>query len=205
MTCSEDGATWEAGWEVQFPASTVDELLLALVVRDLLHGASFDIEGDQTGRNLALDYLTGDELDDDGYRLLVTMEARGDRDAETVQAVTERLLDQLVEDAESLVAGRQPLGVEPLDALDFEAVPEDEERWDLVLPDWLAPDGAEVPYGFRPYRRDGIEPWPPDVELDRHGRIVGVPFDAQLHLFAIPAPNDDAGIDPLSGDLPIVT
>ena len=36
--------TWETGWEVGFPAANADEMLLALVVRDLVHGASFDVE-----------------------------------------------------------------------------------------------------------------------------------------------------------------
>jgi hypothetical protein len=205
MTNHEESATWEASWEVQFPASSADELLLALVVRDLLHGASFDVEGDREGDNLALDYLTGDELDGDGYRLLVTVEACGGRDAEAVQEVTEQVLDQLVEEAESLVAEPRSLGSAAMDELEFRPVPEDEERWDLVLPDWLAPDGAEVPYGYRSFHRGPLEPWPTDAELDRHGRIVGVPFGGRLHLFAIPAPTDDAGIDPLSGDLPVVT
>ena len=45
--------SWETGWEVGFPASNVDELLLALVVRDLVHGASFDVEAVEDGTEIA--------------------------------------------------------------------------------------------------------------------------------------------------------
>ncbi len=204
MTEEHGTATWEAGWEVQFPASTLDEMLLALVVRDLLHGASFDVEGEGGKADMALDYLAGDELEGQTYRLLVTVEATGAADAEAVQEITEQLLDQLVDEAESLIEDRELLGTTAFDDVDFEAVPEDEERWDLVVPDWLAPDGAEVPYGFRPVRPRSREPWPGDSTLDRHGRVVAVPFGGELHLFAIPAPTDDGGVDLLSGDLPIV-
>lgn len=202
MSEEDDTAAWEAGWEVQFPASTLDEMLLALVVRDLLHGTSFDVEDDSG--DMAVDYVAGDELDGDVYRLLVTAEAAGVGDPETLQDITEQLLDQLVEEAEGLIEQRQPLGATAIDDLDFEIVPEDRERWDLVIPDWLAPDGAEVPYGFRPVRRDGGDPWPSDAELDRHGRVIAVPCDGDLHLVAIPAPTDDLAAEPLGEGLPVL-
>jgi len=71
--------SWETGWEVGFPASTADELLLALVVRDLVHGASFDVEAVEDGTELALDYLAGDELQDQTYQLLLSAEIAGTR------------------------------------------------------------------------------------------------------------------------------
>lgn len=201
MTEQHPAASWEAGWEIQFPASTIDELLLALVVRDLLHGASFDVEG-ETG-DMALDYGAGDELEGEVYRLLVTAEATGAEDAEAVQEITEQLLDQLVEEAEILLGEKTLLGVTAIADLDFEAVPEEEERWDLVVPDWLAPDGAEVPYGFRPVRPTSREPWPGDSTLDRHGRVIAVPFGGELHLFAIPAPTADIATGG-DGELPVL-
>lgn len=205
MTEERDGTAWEAGWEVQFPASTLDEMLLALVVRDLLHGASFDVEGDGEKGAMALDYLAGDELDGEVYRLLVTVEGVGEGDAEVVQEITEQLLDQLVEEAESLIQQREPLGVAALSDLEFDLVPEEDERWDLVIPDWLAPDGAEVPYGFRPVRRHGRATWPSDAELDRRGRIIAVPSGGELHLVAIPAPTSDLDEDQHDGDLPVLS
>ena len=203
MTEPAAGPSWEAGWEVGFPASSREELLLALTVRDLLHGASFDIEGSSGQADLALDYLAGDELEDEGYRLLVMVEGRGPEDRKTVQEITEQLLEQLVDEAEALVEERQHLATQPADGLRFDAVAEEEERWDLVVPDWLAPDGAEVPYGFRPFLRDGGTAWPTDADLDRHGRIVVVPFGDELHVFAIPAPVVDED-RPQPDELPVV-
>ena len=204
MTEDQKTTAWEAGWEVLFPAANLDELLLALVVRDLLHGASFDVEGEGEHGDMALDYLAGDELDGETYRLLVIVEAAGAKNAEVVQEITEQLLDQLVEEAESLIAQRERLDTAPASDFDFGTVPEEEERWDLVIPDWLAPDGAEVPYGFRPVRRESGEPWPSDSDLDRHGRVVVVPFGEEFHLIAIPAPTSDLEVDPSDGDLQVL-
>jgi len=196
--------TWEAAWEVEFPASSPEELALALVVRDLLHGTSFDIEGADGGADLALDYIAGDELEGTTYRLLVTAEATGSSDADVVRDVTERLLDQLVDEAESLMERRAVLAVEKAEALGFRSVPEDQERWDLVVPDWLAPDGAEVPFGFRPVLLGSDRPWPTDEQLDGHGRIVVVPFGGELQLIAIPSPPDEAEDEPAPDSLPVL-
>jgi hypothetical protein len=81
--------TWETGWEVGFPASNADELLLALVVRDLVHGASFDVEAVEDGSELALDFVAGDELQDVTYQLLLSAEIAGTDNRELVQAFTE--------------------------------------------------------------------------------------------------------------------
>jgi len=196
--------TWEAAWEVEFPASSPEELALALVVRDLLHGTSFDIEGADGGADLALDYIAGDELEGTTYRLLVTAEATGSPDPDVVRDVTERLLDQLVDEAESLMERRAVLAVEKAEALGFLSVPEDQERWDLVVPDWLAPDGAEVPFGFRPVLLGSGRPWPTDEQLDGHGRIVVVPFGGELQLIAIPSPPDEADDEPAPESLPVL-
>jgi len=195
---------WEAAWEVEFPAATLEELAIALVVRDLVHGTSFDIEGEAGGNDLALDYAAGDELDGTTYRLLVVAEATGQCDEELVRDITERLLDQLVDEAESLVERRISLAVEPAGGVGFAVVAEDDERWDLVVPDWLAPDGAEVPFGFRPVHLASGEPWPTDEQLDGQGRIVVVPFAGELHLIGIPAPAEELD-GPVVGSLPVIS
>jgi hypothetical protein len=181
-------ATWDTGWEVDFPAATLEEMMLALVVRDLAHGSSFDVEAVEDGTELAFDFLAGDELDGETYRLLLSAEIGGTDNRELVQAFTEQMLEDLVDEAEELVAQREDLGSRPAGELVFEKVPEDEERWDLVIPDWLAPDDAEVPFGFRAFEAAGGEPWPGDGALDAHGRVVFVPFGGAVHLFGIPAP-----------------
>jgi len=180
--------TWETGWEVGFPASNVDELLLALVVRDLVHGSSFDVEAVEDGTELALDFLAGDELQDQTYQLLLSAEIAGTENREMVQAFTEQMLEDLVSEAEELVAQRQDLGSRSSAELVFQVVPEDQERWDLVAPDWLAPDGAEVPFGFRSFDAKSGEVWPANEVLDAHGRVVLVPAGDEILVFGIPAP-----------------
>ncbi len=181
-------ATWETGWEIDFPAATVKEMMLALVVRDLVHGSSFDVEAVEDGTELAFDFLAGDELDGESYRLLLSAEIGGSDNRELVQAFTEQMLEELVAEAEELTAQREDIGARPAGEVVFETVPEDEERWDLVIPDWLAPDRAEVPFGFRAFEADGGKPWPDNGALDAHGRVLVVPFDDTIHLFGIPAP-----------------
>jgi hypothetical protein len=179
---------WETGWEVGFPASNADELLLALVVRDLVHGASFDVEAVEDGTELALDFLAGDELQDQTYQLLLSAEIAGTENREMVQAFTEQMLEDLVAEAEELVAQRQELGSRPSAELVFQSVPEDQERWDLVAPDWLAPDGAEVPFGFRSFDAATGDVWPANDVLDAHGRVMLVPAGDEILVFGIPAP-----------------
>lgn len=180
--------SWETGWEVGFPATNADELLLALVVRDLVHGASFDVEAVEDGTELALDFLAGDELQDQTYQLLLTAEIAGTENREMVQAFTEQMLEDLVSEAEQLFAQREELDSRPSADLVFKNVPEDKERWDLVVPDWLAPDGAEVPFGFRSFDTQSGEVWPSNEVLDAHGRVVLVPAGDQILVFGIPAP-----------------
>jgi hypothetical protein len=199
--------TWETGWEVGFPASSTDELLTALVVRDLIHGASFDVEAVEDGSELALDFLAGDELDGETYQLLLSAEVGGTENRELVQAFTEQMLEDLVGEAEELVAQRQELGSRRVDEVEFRVVPEDEERWDLVVPDWLAPDGAEVPFGYRPFVSESGACWPSDDDLDMHGRVILVPAGDSIVLFGIPAPagwgeedDEDEGGLPLHPD-----
>jgi len=180
----------EAGWEIAFPASTVDELLLALVVRDLVHGASFDVEAIEDGSELALDFTAGDELEESTYQLLLSAEVAGSDNHDLIQAFAEEMLEGLVEEAQEVVDGQKIIGSRSIDDLVFRAVPEDEERWDLVIPDWLAPDGAEVPFGFRSFEAASGKVWPDDPTLDLHGRVVLVPFEGRIHAFGIPAPAD---------------
>lgn len=183
-------ATWNTGWEIEFPATTADELQLALVVRDLIHGSSFDVESEETGDEFAVDYTAGDELDGTSYRLLLMAEIEGPEDAGLLQAFTEQALEEVLDEAEGLLRHRRSIASRPLGELRFAVVPEDEERWDLIAPDWLAPDGAEVPFGFRGFDAQTGEPFPDNATLDAYGRVIACPHDGQLFLVGIPAPVD---------------
>jgi len=180
-------ADYEVAWELDFPVGKPEELLLALVVKDLLHGASFDVEVDEGGEIVEVDLYSGDELDE-SYRLLIAAEVQGADARETLQQFIESILEESVDEAADLVARGEQLDKMPLDRLVFEPVEEDAERWDLVIPDWLAPDGAEVPFGFRPYLREDGTPWPANALIDGHGRILAVPWKGELLLYGIPAP-----------------
>jgi hypothetical protein len=186
-------------WEVGFPATTLEELLLALIVRDLVHGASYDVEG-ADGIELEIDFSAGDELEGDAYHLVLSAEVHGPEDREFIHRLTQQMLDDTVDEAERLAAARTELGERGVDELEFRRVAEDGERWDLVVPDWFAPDGAEVPFGFRVFDARTGDLWPTDELLRAHGRIVAVPFTDRLHLFGIPAPE---GADPAADSLPI--
>ena len=88
------------------------------------------------------------------------------------------------------MAERTPLPGLPLNQVRFDVVPEDEERWDLVIPDWLAPDDAEVPFGFRSFDSASGEPVPDNAALDAQGRVIAVPFEDKILFFGIPAPEE---------------
>lgn len=180
--------SWTTGWAIEFPAATADELLLALVVRDLIHGASYDVEAEETGEEFEVDYTAGDEIEGGSYRLLLAAEVEGVEDAELVQSFTEHTLEELLDEAEELRDQRTDLGAVKASRVVCRPVPEEAERWDLVVPDWLAPDGAEVPFGFRPFDAESGAPLPDDATLDAHGRVVVVPFGDEILLVAIPAP-----------------
>jgi hypothetical protein len=182
--------SWEWTWELELPAGSPEEMLVALVLRDLVHGSSVDLELVESQKVAELDFTAGDELEGNVYRLVVAVEVRGCEERKLVAGAAEEILDELLAEAEQLHGARQELGSLPLRELEFKGVREEEERWDLVLPDWLAPDDCEVPFGFRSFRKGTGEPWPESAVLDMHGRVVLVPHGEAATLFAVPAPEN---------------
>ncbi len=176
------GRSWETGWVLEMPSGAHD-LLVGLLVRDLLNGASFDVEFADEGVTMELDLTCGDELEEGAYRLLIMAEVRGTEDHDLVEAAVADLVAEAEEEAGTAAEAAQLLGVLPEGEVEFRAVPEDAERWDLVIPDWLAPDGAEVPFGFRSFH--GAGPWPSDAELDRFSRVVLVPGDGEIRAWGV--------------------
>lgn len=187
---------WEGSWEVELEITGPDDLLLGLVVRDLVHGETFDVEL-ADGTTIAVDLLAGDELEDSSYRLVVTAEVEGPEFPDELSLFVHEVLEEAVEEARGLIGRGAGVGERPAAEVEMRAVPEDDERWDLVAPDWLAPDGAEVPFGFRPFGRVDHAPWPGDDLLDAHGRIILVPDGDSLRLYAIPSPADEDGSLPV--------
>jgi hypothetical protein len=199
MSSDQRQTAWDSSWEVEFPAADRDHLLLALVVRDLVHGTSVDLELESSEATIEVDYLAGDESGGDVYNLLLTAHVTGPECPEALQALTEEVLGQFVAEAEEIVTQSELIASETLASVEFRVVPEDEERWDLVVPDWLAPDGAEVPFGFRSLLTTTGCLWPDDFDLDAHGRVVLVPFGDEVHLYGVPAPPEEDGTLPVIG------
>lgn len=188
-------AVWEEALAFDFSAATRDELLIGLLVKDLLHGSSFDVEVEEPAVEFAVDFIAGDELDDDVYRLLIGAEVDGPEDHDVLHQFTAEVLEEFLEEAQGTLEQAQHLGSRSLDDVEFRAVAEEDERWDLVAPDWLAPDGAEVPFGFRSFLRADGAAWPDDQVLDAHGRVVVVPFDGELHAFGTPLPPEEPEVE----------
>lgn len=182
---------WLASFEITFPASNVDELLLALVVRDLVYGSSYDVESEETAEQFQVDITASDELDGGSYQLFVEAEVTGTEDRDLAAEFLEQVFEEAVDEAEALVEARRNLAVRNHDEIEYRAVSEDDERWDLVIPDWLAPEGAEVPFGFRAYLKATGEAVPSDEDLDGSGRVVLVPVNHEVHVISIPAPDTE--------------
>ena len=71
------------------------------------------------------------------------------------------------------------------------------------VPDWFAPDGAIVPFGFRPRLKAESRAWPDNEALDLAGRIVLVPVASELLLLSIPNPGLE-GIEDGGKELPVL-
>jgi len=185
--------------ELPLPASTVEELLKALILRDLVHGSSYDVEVEETGDEFQVDLIATDELDEEQgvYTALIEVEAGGQVNEDSLSSFLTQMIDELMGEAEEMAEAREEIGVFEASELEFRIVSENEERWDLVIPDWLAPEDAIVPFGFRSCLRKDGEPFPSDSDLDDAGRVVLVPMGKNIHVLAIPAPKEDTGNLPL--------
>ncbi len=184
--------TWDEALAFDFPATTREELLVGLLVKDLLHGSSFDVEVEEPALEFAVDFIAGDELDGDVYRLLIGAEVDGPEDHDVLHQFTAEVLEEFMEEARGTLESLTELGSRPQREVVFRRVDEDDERWDLVAPDWLAPDGSEVPFGFRSFLRAGGAAWPDDPTLDSYGRVVIVPLKEDVHLYGTPLPPDES-------------
>ena len=183
----------EEQWIVGLPGRTPRELLLALLVRSRAHGLSIEVELPGNEEPFFIDLYCDDELDGDTYRLLIDAEVWGGSPEEAAR-VTEATIEELAGEAEAAVAAAERLDVRDAGEIEFRPVPEDEVRWSLVCPDWLAPDGASTPGGFRPYLRSTGEPWPDDATLGRFETVAVVPDGGRFVLYGVPAaPEAPAG------------
>ncbi len=180
--------TWEETMALDLSAQSHEEILLGLLLKDLLHGGAYDVDVDEPEISFSVDYVCGDEIEGDVYRLLISAEVDGPPEHDIVRQFTQELLDELAEEAGQLAATAEDLGEIEMSDIEMRTVSEDDERWDLVIPDWLAPDDAEVPFGFRSFKAGSSDPWPSDDMLNDHGRVLLIPAGHVFRVIATPLP-----------------
>ncbi len=180
--------TMEHEWEIELPATSPDEILIALAARDRVFGQSITLEPEEGEANAVEVWLgTADALEDGTFRLAVYADLEGPQEyLEAAAEAVEDVVNELIEAAREDVAGALLLARRPAGEIVFRAVNVDDERPQIIIPEWLAPvEELELPWSFRSFTRDG-EAWPGDAVLAEHARVAVVPFQGELLLYALP-------------------
>lgn len=188
-------ATLEHGWELELPASTPEQLLAALTARDRLFGQTITLEPEDEPEKAVEVWLgTTDALADETFHLGVYAELTGPSEfLEAARDALEDIVSEQVEEANAEAAQAELLESRPSSAIHFEPVKEEDERPQLIVPEWLAPgdpEEIELPWGFRPFDSDG-KAWPANATIEAHDRLVLVPFGDELRLYTLPAIEDE--------------
>ena len=181
--------TIEHEWEVELPAGTPEQLLAALAARDRLFGQSISLEPEEDEKNTVEVWIgTVEALEGETFKLSIYAELTGPKQyLEAAEEALEDIVGEQIEAAAVEAEQAKLLGRRPAAEVSFRRVGEDDERSELVIPEWLAPEGEEVelPMGFRGYDSKG-KPWPTDAELSKHERVVVLPVKDELLLYALP-------------------
>jgi hypothetical protein len=186
--------TIEHGWELRLPAGTPEQMLAVLAARDRLFGQTITHEAEEgSGDAVEAWFGTVEALDNDHVRLDVLAEVTGP--SELLDAAVEALQDllsELVSEGEQDAKEATLIGRRKAAEVRFVKVEnEDDERPDLIVPTWLAPDiEIEVPWQLQPVDRSGAR-WPGDGILGEHGRVFVVPSGDELLLYGLPELEDD--------------
>ncbi len=184
--------TIEHEWEIEMPAGTAEQLLAVLASRDRLFGHSVTLEPEDAPEEAVEAWLASTEaLQGDSVRLGVYVELSGPKPllAAARDAIEDIVADH-VEAAAAEASRARLVERRPASEIEFRTVSEDDERPQLIIPDWLAPEKAELPWSFRSYDLKG-EPWPSDRTLAAHDRLALVPFGGEFLLYTLPALDDD--------------
>jgi hypothetical protein len=177
----------EHEWSVELPAATAEQLLAALAARDLLFGQTITLEPEDEPKKAVEVWLgTSEELVEEKYFLGIYAELTGPGEyLEAARDALEDIVAEQLEAAASEAASATLVERRPLAEVQFSKVAEDEEIPQLIIPEWLAPADAELPWGFRGFTTPGGE-WPPDEVLKRHERLALVPFHDEVLVYALP-------------------
>jgi hypothetical protein len=185
--------TIEHGWELELPAATPEQLLAALSARDRLFGRSVTLEPeDDPGKSVEVWLGTTDALEGTTYHLHIFAELAGPADyLDAAKDALEDVVGDQIEIAAAEAEEAKLIETRPAAGIHFTRVGEDDERPELVIPEWLAPDEeVELPWGFRPFEADG-KAWPSDEVIKTHGRVAVVPTGEELRLYELPEIEDD--------------
>ncbi len=184
--------TLEREWEFELPAASPEEILAALAARDRLFGQTLLMEPEeQPEKGVEVWLGTSDALAGKVYHLGIYAELSGPKEyLEPAADALSEVFEEQIAAGTADAAAATLLERQPADRIEFQAVPEEEEQPQLVLPEWLAPEGADLPWGFAPVDRTGAR-WPRAEVVERHRRLAVVPFGEEYLLYALP---------PLEGD-----
>ncbi len=185
-------AKLEHEWELELPAATAEQLLAALTTRDRLYGQSITLEPEDDPAKAVEVWLASVETLEDGkYRLGVYAELSGPKEfLEPARDAVQDIVSEQVEAAATEAGEATLIETRPAAEVEFRKVAESDERPSLVVPEWLAPAEAETPWEYRPYDTKG-EPWPGEDLIEEHDRLVIVPYEGRLLLYALPPLEDD--------------
>jgi hypothetical protein len=177
----------EHEWELELPASTVDQLLAALTTRDRLYGQTITLEPeDDPAKAIEVWLASVESLDAGKYRLGLYAELSGPKEfLEAGCDAVEDIVSEQVEAAAAEAGEATLLEKRPAAEIQFRKVKEGDERPQLVIPEWLAPGDVDVPWAFRSFDTKG-KPWPDEDLVSAHDRLVMIPFGGELLLYALP-------------------
>jgi len=182
----------EHEWELKLPAATAEQLLAALTTRDRLYGQSITLEPeDDPAKAVEVWLASVESLEKNTYRLGVYAELSGPKDfLEPARDAVQDIVSEQVEAAATEAEQATLVETRPIADIQFRKVGEVDERPSLIIPEWLAPEEIETPWEFRPYDAKG-QPWPGEDVIQAHDRLVLVPFEGRLLLYALPPLEDD--------------
>ena len=193
--------TTEHEWTVELPAATADQLLAALAARDRIFGQSLTLEPEDELESIVEVLLGAAEgLDGTTFSLLISAEITGaDEYLEAATDALDDIVGELIEEGASDAAQATLLGRYPAAGITFRKVAEEDERPQLIIPEWLAPEEIDLPWSFRGFDAAGMA-WPSDELVDANERLVVLPVKDEFLLYALPALPEAEEDDEIDGD-----
>jgi hypothetical protein len=178
--------------EIELPANTPEQMLAALAARDRLCGQSLTLELPEDPRTSVEVWIaTAEALNEKMFWLGLHAELDGPKALlDDARDAVEEIFAAEVEAGAIEAEQAQLLERRPAGSVTLRAVPEKDEQPQIVIPEWLAPDDAEPPWGFLPFEASG-QVWPGPALTEAHARLVIVPSGEELLLYSLPGLPED--------------